>query len=80
MTNPQPAAETKVPFFAVRDIHAYYGESYIVQGVSFEIAEVDIVAPRRLLPHPQAKYQGQPWCRCRQWQSRPIHHAGCAEG
>ena len=32
------------PFFSVRDIHAYYGESYIVQGVSFEIAEGDIVA------------------------------------
>ena len=23
------------PFFAARDLHAYYGESYIVQGVSF---------------------------------------------
>jgi branched-chain amino acid transport system ATP-binding protein len=31
-------------YFSVRDIHAYYGESYIVQGVSFDIAEGDIVA------------------------------------
>ena len=28
----------------MRDIHAYYGESYIVQGVSFDIAEGDVVA------------------------------------
>ncbi len=31
-------------FFSCRDIHAYYGESYIVQGVSFDIAEREIVA------------------------------------
>ncbi|MBF0278172.1 MAG: ABC transporter ATP-binding protein [SAR324 cluster bacterium] len=31
-------------FFSVQDIHSYYGESYIVQGVSFEIAEREIVA------------------------------------
>src|SRR3546814_18651700 len=31
-------------YFSVRDLHAYYGESYIVQGVSFEIAENEIVA------------------------------------
>ena len=31
-------------YFSVRDIHAYYGESYIVQGVSFDINEGDIVA------------------------------------
>lgn len=44
MTMPDVAAAARPPFFAVRDIHAYYGESYIVQGVSFEIAEGDIVA------------------------------------
>ncbi|MCG6859626.1 MAG: ABC transporter ATP-binding protein [Salaquimonas sp.] len=44
------AAEATAPessarhYFRVRDIHAYYGESYIVQGVSFEIDEGDIVA------------------------------------
>jgi branched-chain amino acid transport system ATP-binding protein len=32
------------PYFACRDLHAYYGESYIVQGVSFEIKEREIVA------------------------------------
>ena len=31
-------------YFSVRDIHAYYGESYIVQGVSFEINECEILA------------------------------------
>jgi len=34
----------KPAYFSVRDIHAYYGESYIVQGVSFDINEGDIVA------------------------------------
>ena len=31
-------------FFSVQDIHAYYGESYIVQGVSFDVREQEIVA------------------------------------
>jgi branched-chain amino acid transport system ATP-binding protein len=31
-------------FLTVDDIHAYYGESYIVQGVSFDVAESEIVA------------------------------------
>jgi branched-chain amino acid transport system ATP-binding protein len=45
MTMPDPAtAKGAAPFFSVRDIHAYYGESYIVQGVSFDIQEGDIVA------------------------------------
>ncbi len=34
----------KPAYFSVKDIHAYYGESYIVQGVSFDIAESEIVA------------------------------------
>ncbi|MCC3304448.1 ABC transporter ATP-binding protein [Sneathiella sp. HT1-7] len=34
----------KMPYFSVKDIHAYYGESYIVQGVSFDVEEGDIVA------------------------------------
>ena len=34
----------KRPYFSVKDIHAYYGESYIVQGVSFDVEEGDIVA------------------------------------
>ncbi|MFT5393654.1 MAG: branched-chain amino acid transport system ATP-binding protein [Gammaproteobacteria bacterium] len=31
-------------YFSVWDVHAYYGESYIVQGVSFDIREGEIVA------------------------------------
>ncbi|MGQ9370134.1 ABC transporter ATP-binding protein [Azospirillum sp. ST 5-10] len=31
-------------YFACRDVHAYYGESYIVQGVDFTIREREIVA------------------------------------
>ncbi len=33
-----------MPYFSVRDIHAYYGESYIVQGVSFDVNEKEILA------------------------------------
>jgi len=40
MSNPQTAPA----FFSVRDIHAYYGESYIVQGVSFDVNEGEILA------------------------------------
>ncbi|ODT78562.1 MAG: ABC transporter ATP-binding protein [Pelagibacterium sp. SCN 64-44] len=36
--------ETSRPFFSVRDIHAYYGESYIVQGVSLDIRKGEILA------------------------------------
>lgn len=40
-----PAVATRVqPFFAVRDIHAYYGESYIVQGVSLDVHQGEILA------------------------------------
>jgi len=31
-------------FFSCKDIHSYYGESYIVQGVSFDINEGEIIA------------------------------------
>jgi branched-chain amino acid transport system ATP-binding protein len=37
-------AATAPAFFAAHDIHAYYGESYIVQGVSFNIHEGEILA------------------------------------
>lgn len=40
----QAPAPGSAPFFRVQDIHAYYGESYIVQGVSFDVQEQDIVA------------------------------------
>ncbi|MCB1511699.1 MAG: ATP-binding cassette domain-containing protein, partial [Hyphomicrobiaceae bacterium] len=32
------------PYFSVKDIHAYYGESYIVQGVSFDIAKGEVLS------------------------------------
>ena len=31
-------------FFSVWDMHSYYGESYIVQGVNFDIREGEVVA------------------------------------
>lgn len=37
-------AVTDAPFLSVKDVHAYYGESYIVQGVSFDIEEGKILA------------------------------------
>ena len=37
-------AQTAPAFFSTWDIHAYYGESYIVQGVSFNIHEGEILA------------------------------------
>jgi branched-chain amino acid transport system ATP-binding protein len=45
MTMPDIHALTVAPaYFSVRDIHAFYGESYIVQGVSFDLAEGDVIA------------------------------------
>lgn len=32
------------PFFSAREIHAFYGESYIVQGIGFDINEGEILA------------------------------------
>ncbi|MCH2168023.1 MAG: ABC transporter ATP-binding protein [Oceanicola sp.] len=37
-------AQTAPAFFSVYDMHAYYGESYIVQGVSFNVHEGEILA------------------------------------
>lgn len=31
-------------YLSVKDVHAYYGESYIVQGVSFDVREGEILA------------------------------------
>merc|ERR1712173_287462 len=38
------SAATHPKFLSVWDIQAYYGESYIVQGVSFDIHEGEILA------------------------------------
>ena len=37
-------AATAPAYFSVNDIHGYYGESYIVQGVSFTVHEGEILA------------------------------------
>lgn len=37
-------ASTAPAFFSVWDLHAYYGESYIVQGVSLNVHEGEILA------------------------------------
>ena len=39
-----PAGPRPDAYFSVRDLHAYYGQSYIVQGVTFDVAENEIVA------------------------------------
>ena len=37
-------AETAPAYLSVWDMHAYYGESYIVQGISFNVHEGEILA------------------------------------
>src|SRR3546814_11301419 len=37
-------ARATEPLLSCRDLHAYYGESYVVQGVSFEVNENEILA------------------------------------
>jgi len=39
-----PKSAVHAPFFACRDIHAYYGESYVVQGISLELQEGEVLA------------------------------------
>jgi branched-chain amino acid transport system ATP-binding protein len=41
---PKTAGTAPSAYFSCRDIHSYYGESYVVQGVSFDIKEGEIVA------------------------------------
>ena len=41
---PEANGTGQTAYFSCRDIHAYYGESYIVQGVQFDIREGEIVA------------------------------------
>ena len=38
------STQTDSAFFSLNDIHSYYGESYIVQGVSFDVKEGEIIA------------------------------------
>ena len=45
MTMPDAETASRAePYFSLRDVHAYYGESYIVQGVSFDVNQGDVVA------------------------------------
>ncbi len=44
MSTAQSAANSANEYFSCNDIHSYYGESYIVQGVSFSIKEGEILA------------------------------------
>ena len=39
-------AATAPAYFSAWDVHAYYGESYIVQGISFNVHEGEILALR----------------------------------
>ncbi|WP_354066424.1 ABC transporter ATP-binding protein [Devosia sp. 2618] len=43
-TSHAASVETTRPFFSIRDMHAYYGESYIVQGVSLDVRQGEILA------------------------------------
>ena len=43
-TKEQMENTEEMPYFSVRDLHSYYGESYIVQGVSFDVKEGEILA------------------------------------
>lgn len=43
-SKPVTASGSAPAFFSAWDIHAYYGESYIVQGVNIDVREGEIVA------------------------------------
>lgn len=43
-TPPTHPTNTAPAYFSCWDLHAYYGESYIVQGISFDIREGEILA------------------------------------
>ena len=44
INTPDNAEPSKPLYFSAHDIHAYYGESYIVQGVSLNVHEGEILA------------------------------------
>ena len=41
---PDVPVDAAPSFFSVRDVHAFYGESYIVQGISFDIQKGQILS------------------------------------
>ena len=88
----QAAAEPQErAYFSCRDIHAYYGESYIVQGVSFDVNEGEIVAllgrngagktsTLRTIAraHDPQLRGGEIWLGDRPLHLMPAHHAAVA--
>jgi ABC-type uncharacterized transport system ATPase subunit len=64
-------AATAPAYLSVWDLHAYYGESYIVQGVNFNVHEGEILAcwgatgparPRPCAPSPASTIRStDPW-------------------
>ena len=44
LEKPVVSGNAKEKYFAVRNLNAYYGDSYIVQNVSFDVEEGEIVA------------------------------------
>ena len=69
-TNMNASHATSAPaFLSVWDIHAYYGESYIVQGVSFNVHEGEILAllGRNGAGSPEAR-RGEIWL-----DHKPLH-------
>jgi len=44
LSTEQQTTNTTNEYFDCKDIHSYYGESYIVQGVSFSVKEGEILA------------------------------------
>jgi len=77
-------------FFSAWDMHAYYGESYIVQGVSFDVREGEILAllgrngagktstlrTIARLDSPQLKH-GEIWLDHDPLHEMPVHEASC---
>jgi branched-chain amino acid transport system ATP-binding protein len=43
-TSRQPLGDPKASYFAIRNLKAFYGDSYIVQDISFDINEGEILA------------------------------------
>jgi branched-chain amino acid transport system ATP-binding protein len=41
---PDSVADAGQAFFRVNDVHAYYGDSYVVQGIDFAVTERSVVA------------------------------------
>ena len=96
-TGPTPTTQTGLAadpasqYFAVRNLRAFYGDSYIVQDVSFDVAEGEILAllgrngagktsTLRTIAradNPELR-EGQIWLRGRDLTKEPSHEAALA--